>query len=51
VIPNRKIVGEILHNYGRLRQLDITVGVPYQQICGAALAALRDVLQASPLTL
>jgi len=51
VIPNRKIVGEILHNYGRLRQLDITVGVPYQADLGAALAAVRDVLQASPLTL
>jgi len=51
VIPNRKIVGEILHNYGRLRQLDITVGVPYQADLGAALAAVRDVLQASPLAL
>src|SRR5262249_50854691 len=27
VIPNRKIVGEVLHNYGSLRQLDLTVGV------------------------
>jgi small conductance mechanosensitive channel len=51
VIPNRKIVGEILHNYGRLRQLDITVGVPYQADLDAALAAVRDVLQASPLAL
>ena len=29
----------------------ITVGVPYQADLGAALAAVRDVLQASPLTL
>jgi small conductance mechanosensitive channel len=29
VIPNRKIVGEILHNFGRIRQLDITVSVAY----------------------
>src|SRR4029077_20628158 len=29
VIPNRKIAGEILHNYGTIRQLDVTVGVAY----------------------
>src|SRR5216117_2052295 len=27
VIPNRKIVGEILHNYGTIRQLNLSVGV------------------------
>src|SRR5882724_12419466 len=27
VVPNRKIVGEILHNYGAIRQLDLSVGV------------------------
>ena len=26
VIPNRKIVGEILHNYGHIRQLNLNVG-------------------------
>ena len=29
IIPNRKIVGEILHNYGHIRQLDLNVGVGY----------------------
>ena len=29
VIPNRKIIGEILHNYGNIRQLDLSVGVAY----------------------
>ncbi len=29
IVPNRKIVGEILHNYGRIRQLDVSVGVAY----------------------
>jgi small conductance mechanosensitive channel len=29
IIPNRKIVGEILHNYGTIRQHDIAVGVAY----------------------
>ena len=26
VVPNRKIVGEILHNFGRIRQLNLAVG-------------------------
>jgi small conductance mechanosensitive channel len=47
VIPNRKIAGEILHNYGRLRQLDVSIGVSYQTDLGAALATVRDVLQAN----
>jgi small conductance mechanosensitive channel len=29
IVPNRKIVGEILHNYGRIRQLNLTVGIAY----------------------
>jgi len=48
VIPNRKIVGEILHNYGNLRQLDVTVGVSYETDLGAAVSAIRDVLQTNP---
>ena len=30
VVPNRKIVGEILHNYGRIRQCELHVGVSYE---------------------
>ena len=48
VIPNRKIVGEILHNYGKLRQLDVGVGVSYETDLGAAVSTIRDVLQANP---
>ena len=29
VIPNRKIAGEILHNYGEIRQLNLSVNVAY----------------------
>ncbi len=29
VIPNRKIVGEIMHNYGTRRQLELRVGIAY----------------------
>jgi len=48
VIPNRKIVGEILHNYGSLRQLDVVVGVAYDTDLNQALAAIRDLLVAHP---
>jgi small conductance mechanosensitive channel len=44
VIPNRKIAGEILHNYGRIRQVGVTVGVAYDTDLNAAIAAIHDVL-------
>ena len=48
VIPNHKIAGEILHNFGQMRQLDVVVGVAYDTDLGAALAALRESLEANP---
>lgn len=51
VIPNRKIVGEILHNYGSIRQLDIMVGVAYGTDLDQALGAVNDILRDSPHTL
>lgn len=48
VIPNRKIVGEILHNYGTIRQLDLAVGVGYNTTINEALALVRDILAANP---
>jgi len=47
VIPNRKIAGEILHNFGQMRQLDVVVGVAYDTDVNAALAALRELLDAN----
>ena len=47
VIPNHKIAGEILHNFGQMRQLDLVVGVAYDTDVDAALVALRDLLQAN----
>ena len=47
VVPNRKIVGEILHNYGSIRQLDVIVGVAYSTDLNAALAAVNRVLTTS----
>jgi small conductance mechanosensitive channel len=48
VIPNRKIVGEILHNYGSLRQLHLTLGVAYGVDTARALALAREVVEANP---
>lgn len=51
VIPNRKIVGEILHNYGNIRQLNINVGVAYDTNLDEALSVVQGILQANSLTL
>lgn len=48
VIPNRKIVGEILHNYGNIRQLDLKVNVAYDTDLNHAIAAVNEIVQASP---
>ena len=48
VIPNRKIIGEILHNYGKIRQLDLTVGVAYATDLGRALSSVRQIVAANP---
>lgn len=47
VVPNRKVVGEILQNFGRVRQCDIQVGIGYESDLPAALAAIRDLVQAN----
>src|SRR5262245_15317306 len=46
VIPNRRIVGEILHNYGEIRQLQVEVRVGHDADLGEAFAALEEVLRA-----
>jgi len=48
VVPNRKIVGEILHNYGNVRQLDLSVGVAYGTNLNDATAIVRRVLATNP---
>ena len=48
VIPNRKIVGEVLHNYGTIRQLDLSVGVAYSTDVPETVAMVRDILKQNP---
>ena len=47
VVPNRKVVGEILQNFGRIRQCDIQVGIAYESDLSQALAVIRDVVHAN----
>jgi small conductance mechanosensitive channel len=44
VVPNRKIVGEILHNYGEIRQAEVIVGVSYEVELAPTLAGLRELV-------
>jgi small conductance mechanosensitive channel len=47
VIPNRKIAGEILHNYGRIRQLGIEIRVSLENNLEYVLSVIREVLKAN----
>jgi small conductance mechanosensitive channel len=44
IIPNRKIVGEILHNFSNIRQLHLTVSVAYSTNLTEALGVIRSIL-------
>ena len=48
ILPNRKVIGEILHNYGTVRQLSLTVGVAYATDLAQALSTVNDILQKNP---
>src|ERR1700761_5911641 len=47
VVPNRKVVGEILQNFGRIRQAEIIVGIAYESDVPGALALIRDLVHAN----
>jgi len=51
IVPNRKIVGEILHNYGHIRQLDLTATIGYGADLTRALAIVSHILQQNPMVL
>ncbi|SLM47512.1 Small-conductance mechanosensitive channel [Nitrospira japonica] len=48
IIPNRKIIGEILHNFGTIRQMTLTVNIAYTADVDRALAITREILQRHP---
>lgn len=51
IVPNRKIVGEILHNYGNIRQLDLTAVIGYRADLTMALSIVSTILQQTPTVL
>ncbi len=48
IVPNRKIVGEILYNHGAERRVPLTVEVAYREDLDKAIRTVHDVLAASP---
>ena len=48
VVPNRKIVGEILHNYGKIRQTRVSVAVAFEADLAGALRAIREAVASNP---
>jgi small conductance mechanosensitive channel len=48
VIPNRKIVGEILHNYGAMRQLNLNFGISYDANIPQAISIIQAAMIANP---
>ena len=48
MVPNRKLIGEVLHNYGHIRQLDLGVGIGYGTEMDGALKIVRKILAANP---
>jgi len=51
VVPNRKIVGEILHNYGQIRQVEVTVALAYDADLNRALETVQEIMAASAFVL
>jgi small conductance mechanosensitive channel len=48
IVPNRKVVGEILHNYGQIRQCEVTVAVAYDVDLPDALGVIRELVRTNP---
>lgn len=51
VIPNRRIIGEVLHNYGAIRQIELEIGVSYDTDLAQAILVMKEVLGRNPRTL
>jgi small conductance mechanosensitive channel len=45
IVPNRKIVGEILHNYGTIKQITVTVSVSNPGDINVTLSAINQLLE------
>jgi small conductance mechanosensitive channel len=47
VVPNRKVVGEILQNFGKIRQAQVTVGIAYDSDLRAALKIISELVKSN----
>jgi small conductance mechanosensitive channel len=45
IIPNKHIIGEIIHNYSQFKKLDITVGVSYDSDVDKAIGVVRNIIK------
>ncbi len=45
VVPNRHIIGEIIHNYSSAKRVDIKVGVSYQSDLNKAIDIVKDIIK------
>lgn len=44
IIPNKKVIGEIMHNYSQYKRLDIKVGVAYSADTDKAISLIRGIV-------
>lgn len=44
-VPNKDIVGEIIHNYSSYKKIDITVGVGYESDLDKAIKVVNDIVR------
>ncbi len=48
IIPNKHIIGEVIHNFSDLKRLDIKVGVGYRTDVELAIRLLKDIIGREP---
>jgi small conductance mechanosensitive channel len=48
VVPNKHIIGEIIHNFSALKRVDITVGVSYSTDIDLAIKVIKNVVDDDP---
>ena len=48
IVPNKHIIGEIIHNSSALKRVDITVGVSYSTDMDQAIMVIKDVVDDDP---
>jgi small conductance mechanosensitive channel len=46
VVPNKQIVGDVIHNYSDTKKLDITMGVSYESDTDKAISLMRKIIEA-----